>query len=104
MKVVLTSLMMEAFHVNVIPSVVSVARQDRMDIPMQMCNCIHLSPAYRGQEGLQLLKIVQDPGDKPGRPRIYGESHQKIFLNWLPWVGSTVAPHDIYQRFLCKTN
>ena len=33
MDVVLTSLMMEAFHVDVIFSIVPMAKQDRVDLP-----------------------------------------------------------------------
>ena len=84
MEVVLTSLMMEAFHANVMSSTISMAEQDRIDIPTLLCNWIHPSHAYRRQESLWLVKIAQDPGGKSYNLMINRGIMLKSFSTWLP--------------------
>ena len=71
MEVVLTSLM-TAFHADVMSSAIVVGGRDRVDLPTEVDDWIHLSHASEDNEGLRLLKIAQGPGDRlhhlrPGR-------------------------------------
>ena len=72
MEVVLTSLMMEAFHANVMSSTIVMGGWDRVDLPTEVDDWICPSCTFEDKEDLWLLKIAQGPGNRlhhlrPGR-------------------------------------
>ena len=79
MEVVLTSLMMEAFHADVMSSTIAVGGRDRIDLPAGVDDWIRPSHTSREKEDLQLLKIAQGPGYRLHRPGSGGGVALKVF-------------------------
>ena len=55
---------MEAFHADIMSSMIAMGGQDRTDLLTGADDWIRPSCASGGKEDLQLLKIAQGPGDR----------------------------------------
>ena len=98
MEVVLTSLMMGAFHAYVMSSMIAMGGRDRTDLPMGADDWICPSRTSGEKEGLQLLKIEQGPGNRLHHPRSNrgGGGGAESFSTMPPRVSAMAAPHDTY--------
>ena len=79
MEVVLTSLMTEIFHADVMSSTIAMGGGDRIDLPVGVDDWIRSSHASGEKEDLQLLKIAQGPGYRLHCPGSDGGVALKVF-------------------------